>query len=53
MLAQEEVERLLEKRETPGCRTVDLRIPTALPPVDPQMQVPDELPDLEVVLVDE
>jgi DNA-directed RNA polymerase beta' subunit len=50
-LAQEEVERLLDKREIPGCRQADLRIPTALPPMEPV--VGDvELPELEIELVD-
>ena len=52
MLAQEEVERMLDKREIPGCRQADLRIPTALPPMEPV--VGDvELPDLAIELVDE
>ncbi len=50
-LAQEEVERLLDKREIPGCRQADLRIPTALPPMEPV--VGDvELPDMEIEFVD-
>jgi DNA-directed RNA polymerase II subunit RPB1 len=52
-LVQEEVEKLLEAREVPGCRQVDLRIPTALPPMDPIGAPPAALPDLEVELVDE
>jgi DNA-directed RNA polymerase II subunit RPB1 len=52
-LAQEEVERLLEKRELPGCRPADLHIPTALPPMDPAVAVEGELPELEIELVDE
>jgi DNA-directed RNA polymerase II subunit RPB1 len=51
-LAQEEVESMLEKREIPGCRQADLRIPTALPPMDPNIQT-DALPDLEIELIDE
>jgi DNA-directed RNA polymerase II subunit RPB1 len=52
-LVQEEVDALLEKKETPGCRQIDLRIPAALPPADPQQQAPDELPEMEIELVDE
>jgi DNA-directed RNA polymerase II subunit RPB1 len=52
MLAQEEVERLLEAKDAPGCRQEDLRIPTALPPMDPRVQAEVELPDLEIQLVD-
>lgn len=52
-LAQAEVERLLEAPEQAGCRQQDLRIPMALPPADPTMQAPEELPELEITLVDE
>jgi DNA-directed RNA polymerase II subunit RPB1 len=51
-LAQDEVESMLDKREIPGCRQADLRIPTALPPMDPRVQA-EELPELEIELVDE
>jgi DNA-directed RNA polymerase beta' subunit len=51
-MAQEEVDRLLETKDAPGCRQEDLRIPTALPPMDPHMQPEMELPDLEIQLVD-
>jgi DNA-directed RNA polymerase II subunit RPB1 len=51
-LAQEEVERLLESKEAVGCRQEDLRIPAALPPVEPGVQPEVELPDLEIQLVD-
>ncbi len=51
-IAQEEVDRLLETKDAPGCRQEDLRIPTALPPMDPHMQAEMELPDLEIQLVD-
>jgi DNA-directed RNA polymerase II subunit RPB1 len=52
-LVQAEIDQLLEKKDTPGCRQEDLRIPAALPPVDPTVQAGVELPDLEIVLVDE
>lgn len=42
-----------EKPETVGCRQEDLRIPTALPPVDPMIKAGVSLPDLEITLVDE
>ena len=51
-MAQEEVERLLEAKDAPGCRQEDLRIPAALPPMDPHIQAEVELPDLEIQLVD-
>jgi DNA-directed RNA polymerase II subunit RPB1 len=37
----------------PGCRQEDLRIPAALPPVEPGVSVEGDLPDLEIELVDE
>jgi DNA-directed RNA polymerase beta' subunit len=52
-LVQQEIDRLLEADDTaPGCRQQDLRIPAALPsgPVD---STPMELPDMEIVLVDD
>lgn len=52
-LAQAEVERMLEAPEQPGCRTQDLRIPTALPPMEPGLAPIAELPELEIQLVDE
>ena len=52
-LTQAEVERMLEAPEQPGCRTQDLRIPTALPPMEPGLQPIAELPELEIQLVDE
>lgn len=52
-LTQAEVERLLEAPEQPGCRTQDIRIPTALPPMEPGLQPIAELPELEIQLVDE
>jgi DNA-directed RNA polymerase II subunit RPB1 len=42
-----------ENQEKPGCRQEDLRIPTALPPVDPMIKAGASLPDLEITLVDE
>jgi DNA-directed RNA polymerase beta' subunit len=50
-LAQEEVERLLDIKEAPGCRQVDLRLPAALP--SEMLAQVDELPELEIQLVDE
>jgi hypothetical protein len=52
-LVQEEVERMLETKTAPGCRTEDLRLPTALPPMEPMAGIPEELPELEIQLVDE
>jgi len=51
-LAQKQIEGLLDAAEPPGCRQTDLRIPIALPPMDPAVQM-GELPDLEIMLVDE
>ena len=51
-LAQAEVDTLLESRDTPGCRLADLRIPAALPASSTEAP-PDELPELEITLVDE
>jgi hypothetical protein len=51
-LVQNQIDALLEAKEAPGCRQVDLRIPTALPPMDVQ-QVVGDLPELEIVLIDE
>ncbi len=50
-LAQEEVEQLLDIKEAPGCRQVDLRLPAALP--SEMLAQADELPELEIQLVDE
>jgi DNA-directed RNA polymerase beta' subunit len=53
-LAQQQVDDLLEAKEDPGCRTTDLRIPAALPPMDLSSQNAEgELPELDIVLVDE
>jgi DNA-directed RNA polymerase II subunit RPB1 len=52
-LVQEQIERILEAPQVPGCRQEDLRIPAALPPMDPTTIVPTDLPELEIVLVDE
>ena len=52
-LVQLQIEEMLEAKEAPGCRQTDLRIPAALPPHDPMVQVDGELPDLEITLVDE
>ena len=42
-----------EQPDKSGCRQEDLRIPTALPPVDPMIKAGVSLPDLEITLVDE
>jgi len=52
-LVQQQIDELLESNETPGCRQNDLRIPAALPPMDPMIQTGAELPDLEIQLVDD
>jgi DNA-directed RNA polymerase II subunit RPB1 len=48
-LVQDEVERMIEQREvvSVGCRTEDLRIPAALPPMEEGVE-DGELPELEV-----
>ena len=50
-LSQQEIDAKLEADEQAGCRQADLRIPTALPPVDPMLQPGAELPDLEITIV--
>ncbi len=52
-LAQAEVEQLLDVKEAPGCRQVDLRLPAALPPMGPDVMATEDLPELEIQLVDE
>jgi DNA-directed RNA polymerase beta' subunit len=52
-LVQAEIEQLLNQKEAPGCRLEDLRIPAALPPTDPMMTVGADLPELDIVLVDD
>ncbi len=52
-MVQEQIERILEAPQVPGCRQEDLRIPAALPPMDPTTASPAELPELEIILVDE
>jgi DNA-directed RNA polymerase beta' subunit len=52
-LVQEQIERILEAPQMPGCRQEDLRIPAALPPMNPGTVAPTDLPELEIVLVDE
>jgi DNA-directed RNA polymerase II subunit RPB1 len=52
-LTQMQVDAMLEAPEQEGCRQADLRIPAALPPMDPGTVVPEELPELEISLVDE
>ncbi len=52
-LVQQEIDRLLEAEDSaPGCRQQDLRIPAALPS-GPVQTGPTELPDMEIVLVDD
>ena len=52
-LVQQEIDRLLEAEDSaPGCRQQDLRIPAALPS-GPISSGPSELPDMEIVLVDD
>lgn len=53
-IAQDAMETLLEEDEQNqgGCRQADLRIPVALPPA-PAPGGPEELPELEIVLVNE
>jgi DNA-directed RNA polymerase II subunit RPB1 len=52
-LVQAEIDRMLDTKQAPGCRTEDLRIPAALPPVEPGVATDTELPDLDIELVDE
>ena len=52
-LVQQQIDEILEAAEPPGCRQVDLRIPAALPPVEPMVKTDVDLPDLEITLVDE
>ena len=54
-LVQQQIEELLETAEAPGCRQADLRLPAALPPMDPYAaaQPEGDLPELEVILIDE
>jgi hypothetical protein len=52
-LVQQQIDEMLEAKEAPGCRQADLRIPAALPPMDPLSTAEGDLPDLEIQLVDE
>jgi DNA-directed RNA polymerase II subunit RPB1 len=52
-LVQAEIDQLLDQKEAPGCRQEDLRIPAALPPTEPMLSTGADLPELEIVLVDE
>jgi DNA-directed RNA polymerase II subunit RPB1 len=52
-LIQDQIERILDAPEQPGCRQEDIRLPTALPPLDPTIAPSTELPELEIMLVDE
>jgi len=52
-MVQQQIDELLEAKEAPGCRQVDLRMPTALPPMDPMSTADADLPDLEIQLIDE
>ena len=51
-LVQQEIDRLLDAAEQPGCRQADLRIPAALPSMEAYGPL-EELPELDIVLVDE
>ena len=52
-LVQQEIDRLLEAEDSaPGCRQQDLRIPAALPSGAVNTGA-TELPDMEIVLVDD
>ncbi len=51
-LVQDQIDRILEAPQAPGCRQEDVRIPAALPPMDPTTIAPATLPELEIVLVD-
>jgi DNA-directed RNA polymerase beta' subunit len=52
-LVQQEIDRLLDAEDAaPGCRQQDLRIPAALPS-GPILAGPEELPDMEIVLIDD
>ena len=52
-LVQQEIDRLLDAEDAaPGCRQQDLRIPAALPS-GPILSGPEELPDMEIVLIDD
>jgi len=50
-LVQQQIDELLEAKEAPGCRQVDLRIPTALP-IESYGESVAELPELEIQLID-
>jgi hypothetical protein len=52
-MAQQQIEELLEGKEAPGCRTADLRIPAALPPMEPSTIIDGDLPELDIVMIDE
>lgn len=53
-LTQSNIAEMLNVQELPGCRQVDLRLPSALPPVSEEDDSNDvELPDMEIVMVDE
>lgn len=52
-LVQEQIDAILEAPEKPGCRQEEIRIPTALPPMDPSISVATELPDLEVIITED
>lgn len=52
-LAQDQVTAILEAPEKAGCRQEDLRIPAALPPMDPTVPVATTLPELEIIVTDD
>jgi DNA-directed RNA polymerase subunit A" len=51
-LVQQDIDRLLDAAEQPGCRQTDLRIPAALPAME-AYGATEELPELDIVLVNE
>ena len=51
-IAQDKIDTLIQEGEEGGCRQSDLRIPVALPPA-PAPGGPEELPELDIILVDE
>ena len=51
-IAQDKIDNLIQDEEETGCRQADLRIPVALPPA-PAPGGPEELPELDIVLIDE
>ncbi len=52
ILSEERMDTILQEEDGTGCRQADLRIPVALPPA-PMPGGPEELPELDIVLIDE